>query len=192
MVSRLDHWFGNSSLAIQFWEIYFLCNEQTARLCDVWDGSVIRLSFRRDFSPRLMNQWEDVRQIISSVVFTSEPDQMIWKMHSTGVYKTQSLYAAINNRGVTPVYSPSVWNIFVRPRVHMFLWLLANNKLLTRDNLSKRQDITDKSCLLCSEVESVHHMSFDCHIMQIMWNDISVLVKNWPVFFWSYCYFMAE
>lgn len=41
-----DHWFGNSSLAIQFWEIYFICNQQSARLCDVWDGPTIRLSFR--------------------------------------------------------------------------------------------------------------------------------------------------
>jgi hypothetical protein len=35
------------------------------------------------------------------------------------------------------VHTPMMWNIFVPSRVHIFLWLLSNNKTLTRDNLKK-------------------------------------------------------
>ena len=46
-----DCWFGSSPLAIQFWNIYSICNEQCALLSDVWDGLSLKLSFRRNFSP---------------------------------------------------------------------------------------------------------------------------------------------
>ena len=33
-----DIWFGNSPLAIQFWDIYFVCNQQTKTIRELWDG----------------------------------------------------------------------------------------------------------------------------------------------------------
>jgi hypothetical protein len=59
-----------------------------------------------------------------------------------------------------------MWNISVPSRVHIFLWLLANNKMLTRDNLSKRKNLDDKRCLFCNEPETVSHLFFDCWVVQ--------------------------
>jgi hypothetical protein len=44
------------------------------------------------------------------------------------------------------------------PRIHVFLWLFAKNKLPTRDNLSKRKTIDDKTCIFYSECESLVHL----------------------------------
>jgi hypothetical protein len=49
----------------------------------------------------------------------------------------QSLYAIVNNRSIKQVFTPDMWKIPVPSRLHVFLWLLANNKVLTRDNLTK-------------------------------------------------------
>ena len=69
----------------------------------------------------------------------------------------------ISFRGVQPVYTPAaVWRLNVPPRIHIFLWLLANNKTLTRSNLSKRQHLDGLSCLFCGETETVHHLFFGC------------------------------
>jgi hypothetical protein len=36
------------------------------------------------------------------------------------------------------------------PRIHFFLWLVSNNKILTRYNISKRKKVVDdKTCLYC-------------------------------------------
>jgi hypothetical protein len=43
---------------------------------------------------------------------------------------------------------------------HVFLWLPANNKVLTRDNLGKRKQVDDKICLFCNEPETVIHLFF--------------------------------
>jgi hypothetical protein len=71
-----------------------------------------------------------------------------------------SLYDVVNFRGVVPVHTLAIWRVKVQPRVHVFLWLLANNKLLTRDNLVKHQNVPDLSCKFCSEPESVAHLVF--------------------------------
>jgi hypothetical protein len=59
------------------------------------------------------------------------------------------------------------------PPIHFFLWLLSKNKLLTKDNLEKRQHIDDTTCLFCSERESVHHLFFDCVVAKRAWEMIS-------------------
>jgi hypothetical protein len=49
----------------------------------------------------------------------------------------------------------------------VFLWILSNNKLLTRDNLSKRKHLLDICCLFCTEKESICHLMFDWCVTKI-------------------------
>jgi hypothetical protein len=96
------------------------------------------------------------------------------KMHLFGstnplVFTPPNLYAIINFRGVKPVYLPVVWKINVPPRIHFFLWLLFKNKLLTRDNLEKRQKLEDLTCVFYTEKESIHHLFFYCVIAKRAW-----------------------
>lgn len=84
----------------------------------------------------------------------------------------------INFRGIKQVHVSAVWAIKVPPRVHMFLWLLINNKVLTRDNLAKRRKIEDESCLFCSEKETCQHLFFDCVVAKQCWHMFSVLLGS--------------
>jgi hypothetical protein len=68
------------------------------------------------------------------------------------------------------------------PRLHIFLWLLANNKLLTKDNLAKRNNLGDASCLFCIDFESVHHLFFDCCVAKNMWQQFADITGNWGRF----------
>jgi hypothetical protein len=62
-----------------------------------------------------------------------------------------------------------VWKIQVPPRLHIFLWLLANDKVLTRDNLTKRRQVEDKLCLFYTKAESVDHVLFECCVAKVVW-----------------------
>jgi hypothetical protein len=53
------------------------------------------------------------------------------------------------------------------------LWLLANDKVLTRHNLAKRRCVEDKSCLFYSEAESVDHAFFECCVAKVLWEMVS-------------------
>jgi hypothetical protein len=45
-----DVWFGNSPLATQYWDIYYIVNQQTKTINDLSDGSQLRCTFRRTFT----------------------------------------------------------------------------------------------------------------------------------------------
>jgi hypothetical protein len=62
-----DHWFGSSSLAIQYWELYCLANEQFTTLANLWDGQNLKITFRRCFDHGLMLQWYELIQIAQSI-----------------------------------------------------------------------------------------------------------------------------
>ena len=72
------------------------------------------------------------------------------------------MYAMVNFRGINQVHITDMWKIHVPPNIHIFLWLLAHNKMLVRDNLSKRQHLDDLSCLFCSKGENINHLFFEC------------------------------
>jgi hypothetical protein len=74
----------------------------------------------------------------------------------------------ISNRGIKQVFTQVMWKIRVPSRIHIFLWLLANNKTLTRDNLAKRREVEDGSCLFCIEQESTKHL-----FLSVVWLKIS-------------------
>jgi hypothetical protein len=77
---------------------------------------------------------------------------------------------------VEQIFTPSVWKIDIPSRLHIFLWLLANNKVLTRDNLAKRKPLDDKTCLFCSELETVSYLFFGCCVARLFSQTMSKLI----------------
>src|SRR4051794_41111561 len=120
-----------------------------------------------------MQQWYELEAIANSIIFTNTSDALIWQFEEKGVYTTSSLYAIINNGGVTPIYIPSVWQLHIPPRVHIFLWLLAHKKLMTRDNMKRRHLHKLEDCIFCSEEESIDHLFFECIVARQIWPVIS-------------------
>jgi hypothetical protein len=53
--------------------------------------------------------------------------------------------------------------------------LLSKNKLLTRDNLERRKNLDDPTCLFGSEKESVHHI-FGCVVPNRVWEVVSQVI----------------
>jgi hypothetical protein len=171
-----DNWVGSSSLAIQYWDLYVIVNEKTCTIEELWDGVNLKCTLRRTVDDRLERMWLEVMQIASTIIFSDEEDSMIWQFSSNGVYSSQSLYKIINNRGVLPVFVPAVWSLKIPPRVHFFLWLLSKNKNLTRDNLQKRMEVPNKTCLFCEELETSNHLFFLCVVAVKMWRLVSQCV----------------
>lgn len=171
-----DNWLGSSSLAIQFWDIYVLVNEKTSSIADLWDGHNLKCTFRRTVDESLYRKWLEIVQLASTIELNDDDDTMIWKFNSNGIYSSQSLYRIINFRGIVPVHVPSIWSLKIPPRVQFFLWLLVKNKVITRDNLAKRQVVENETSLFCEEHESSQHLFFDCVVAKRMWNCISDIV----------------
>jgi hypothetical protein len=87
-------------LAIQFWRLYAIVNEQGRTVDEAWDGVNLKFTFRRTMNREGMELWEEVKQIASNIHKIDEEDSVIWQFNSTRKYSVQSLYAVLNDRGV--------------------------------------------------------------------------------------------
>jgi hypothetical protein len=103
-------------------------------------------------------KWYEIVQIAKTIQFTQDPDTLVWKFTSNGFHNVKSMYAVVNFRGIRTIDVQSVWKVKVPPKIHFFLWLVFYKKLLRRDNLSKRQQVEDLSCIFCNELESCEHL----------------------------------
>jgi hypothetical protein len=122
-----------------------------------------------------MQLWYELVQIAGDIQFTDESDVIIWQFNSSGRYSVQSLYVVVNDRGMRQVFTPVMWKIGVPPRLHIFLWLLANDKILTRNNLATRRHVEDGSCLFCADLEAAAHLMFECCVAKNIWSVCSEL-----------------
>lgn len=136
------------------------------------------LTFRTNVSASTMNLWGELCNLVESTSLSYEEDHILWNFTLTCKYSVQSLYVVINHRGVIPKFVSSVRKVVIPPRVQFFLWLLSKNRLLTRDNLVKRRDVSDPSCLFCNEHESIPHLFFECFVARNIWHIISDLLGH--------------
>ena len=64
----------------------------------------------------------------------------------------------------------------ILPKIHLFLWLVAHNKILTRDNLAKRQSVDDLTYVFCSEHETCAHLLFEYFVAHAIWGELKTLL----------------
>jgi hypothetical protein len=72
-----DLWLGRSSLAIQFWELYLIVNEQGKTIAELWDGVDLKCTFRRCVYSRLMKMWEEPVSIAKTLELSDVDDELI-------------------------------------------------------------------------------------------------------------------
>lgn len=106
-----DTRFGSSPLFVQFWNLFFICREQDKTVSQIWDGETIKLSFRRSFSPRMMDLLYELEAIVTSISCKNDTDPLVWHYTACGTYSTSSLYAIINygNPQFSYLLSGNLW-----------------------------------------------------------------------------------
>jgi hypothetical protein len=112
---------GNTSLAILYWPLYVINEQQDNTVRDVWDGVDLKLTFWRTVSESIMNLWWELLSLMDDFSFSEEEDHILWSYTSSGKYEVQSLYAVISFRGIAPIYVSSIWKLSVPPRVGAIL-----------------------------------------------------------------------
>jgi hypothetical protein len=67
-------------------------------------------------------------------------------------------------------------------KIKVFLWLVLRNKILTKDNLKKRNWQGSDGCVFCGLLESINHLFFDCLVARYVWRviQVSLNLKSTP------------
>jgi hypothetical protein len=69
--------------------------------------------------------------------------------------------------------SKRIWKAKIPLKIKIFLWLVEQNAILTKDNLIKRKWKGNRSWAFCTENETVNHLFFKCPTAKYVWSRLA-------------------
>lgn len=140
-------------------------------MADVKTGRV-QVSFRRWLTVELQNCWDLIQQDVQDFVLHDSDDVILWKLEKNRKFSVKSLYNALTKNDSGPAYK-NIWRGKVPQKIKIFMWLLSNNAVLTKDNMVKRKWSGSPSCAFCDQNESADHLFFLCPVAKVVWGIIA-------------------
>ncbi|KAJ4805062.1 RNA-directed DNA polymerase (reverse transcriptase)-related family protein [Rhynchospora pubera] len=101
-------------------------------------------------------------------------DKLLWKWRKDGNYSTASVYKSLISAGKCKFSFKNIWKLKVPPSVHLFLVLLAHDRILTQDQLQKRNIPFQPKCVMCGNfiLETRHHLFEECGFAVTLWSQL--------------------
>ncbi|RYR40794.1 hypothetical protein Ahy_A09g046533 isoform B [Arachis hypogaea] len=98
-------------------------------------------------------------------------DQITWALSSDGAFNLKSAYQSLHtNQNPSDHIFKLTWNWKGPERIHTFLWLCANDVILTNAQRFRRHMTLNPCCPRCqSGEESIVHVLRDCHFANQVW-----------------------
>jgi hypothetical protein len=166
-----DRWCGLVSLADKFPGLYEISKEQQCSV-EFMKLRNWRLSFRRWLHEDLQCQLRRLFDIVCRYDVNSEKDRARWDWEKSGSFSVKSTYKHLCDHEFGPSFK-KFWKAKIPLKIKVFLWLVSQNAILTRDNLVKRKWKGSTMCAFCSENETSHHLFFDCPTAKYIWSLIA-------------------
>ena len=111
---------------------------------------------------------------VQAIQLTDQPDSIRWKWTAHGDYSAKSAYNIQFAGSHGQFISSHIWQAESKGKHKFFTWLLVQSKLLTADNLLKRQWPCEPVCQLCSqEPETADHLILSCCFAKEVWHKMS-------------------
>lgn len=78
--------------------------------------------------------------------------------------KKKSLYDLLSCTGVRNTTHELWWKLPIPSKIRVFMWLVANKRILTKKALTKKGLIGSTKCHFCSSVDTVNHLFVNCRL----------------------------
>ncbi|WMV33005.1 hypothetical protein MTR67_026390 [Solanum verrucosum] len=140
-----DVWVGQTPLRQQFPNIYNLNQQKLATILEFY------------------NTLEQAKSL------NFEEDKLLWKLDKDGKFRVKAAYKLLDISIETKEWCPwkMIWKGTIPHKVACFTWLVANQAVLTQDNLMKRGRQLCSRCFFCeAEIETVNHLFLHCKVIE--------------------------
>ena len=142
-------------LNVLFPDLFKLCEKQNIPVQQV-KCDIQLVSFTRWLVNDLQHDWLKILSYLNLINKSDCKDKVTWKFGKNGRFSVKSTYDAmtVNDSGL---YNKRIWKSKVPSKIKIFLWLMLNNAILTKDNMVKRKWQGDPACYFCTHNESLSH-----------------------------------
>ncbi|KAJ3690430.1 hypothetical protein LUZ61_019594 [Rhynchospora tenuis] len=113
-------------------------------------------------------QWAQLQHTLSDLNLSLQnTDNFRFNKRIDGAFSVKEIYNLQQSypKQDSPLFP--VWQLKIPPRMKIFIWQLAQNRIATLDNLKKRGWVLANRCILCfHHEESVTHIFNQCAFFQ--------------------------
>ncbi|KAJ4819020.1 RNA-directed DNA polymerase (reverse transcriptase)-related family protein [Rhynchospora pubera] len=138
-----------------------------------------RISYKQGIAAlnlRLPRPWELTTQLLlldfPTTLHSDEYDHLIWRWNADGNFSVSSFYNTFSTAGKLSNNLTCLWSFKVPPSLKFFMFLLSNNKLLTQQQLLRRNLLPlPPHCVMCNQslLEDSLHLFFSCPFANRAW-----------------------
>lgn len=132
-----DTWLFDSPLCVSYPDLFKLCEQPDILVSSVMND-INHISFLRWLPPDLELEWNHIVQEMLKIQTNSMDDVAVWKLEKNGRFSVKSAYNALS-RAEEGNNFRYIWKGKIPAKIKIFLWLIANEAILTKDNMLKRQ-----------------------------------------------------
>jgi len=185
-----DSWLGDQPICAKFPILYELSEVKNISV-----GEFIRknglITFRRWLLTILQEQWEVLKQHALATPLSQNQDKVSWKWSQKGIFSVKSTYDRLTSNDNGDSFS-RIWKAKLPYKIKIFLWLIEQGAILTKDNMVRRRWPGNPSCCFCDNLESINHLFFSCPTAKVIWSIVAksigaTNVPNSVAQFWNWC-----
>ncbi|KAG9441971.1 hypothetical protein H6P81_017825 [Aristolochia fimbriata] len=173
-----DPWLLESPLRVAFPRLYRLARMQEATVDDIVRTSPINMIdwaevFRREMTEAEAAEFGSFNtSLLKFYQCTNVEDELVWSLSPNGSYTVASAYTHLLGNPSGSSQAKLAWKMEAPPKVKMFIWSVAHNRILTRENLVRRGiPLPSLLCPLCEDKqESVDHLLLQCTMAWHIWS----------------------
>jgi hypothetical protein len=112
-------------------------------------------------------------RLYSSLVRNGEGDKLVWNPSKRGLFEVKSYYEVLIRKNDPSFSWKNIWHVKALTRVAFFVWSAALGKILTHDNLRKRNVVVIEWCCMCKKNgESMDRLLLHCEVAHDLWSYI--------------------
>ncbi|WVZ83882.1 LOW QUALITY PROTEIN: hypothetical protein U9M48_030978 [Paspalum notatum var. saurae] len=141
-----DTWLGNQPLKHQYPSLFNI----HATVAETLSSSPLNVSLRRALTGNKLIEWHNLVLRTMRIRLTEGADMFKWNLHKTGSFTVRLMYKALINNNIR-----DIWRARLPLKIKIFMWYLKKSVLLTKDNLRRKNQYGDDTCVFCSRYQTI-------------------------------------
>jgi hypothetical protein len=168
----LDHWMSDEPICKKFPILFELTVNQKCSVHEVAAADWV-IQFKIRLPPIIRDQWYRLATMLNEVNLNDARDNVRWKWTPNKQFSVKLVYLHLT-RDENRVAYREIWKAKIPLKIKIFMWMVAQRAILTKDNLIARNWQGDPNCYLCGSIESVDHLLFQCPISRVVWGVLAI------------------